>query len=247
MAQIHAFISYQHSDLHLAQELATALKNCGIPTFIDQNIRIGDLWDTKLEQAICSAFAVVPIWTPSSVQSRWVRLESRYAFRMGILCPVLRQPCVPPLELSDVEFANLTDWEPDNTQHAEWNNLINSLRRLQLGNNQTRPGSEADLCFRLGMRFLEGLQAPQNDTMALQWFTKALHLGDPRASAAISALKLPEPNDTQLTAAETRPKDDNRPADVTPEFLTPRTMLNDESSRCGSSPHTSSNPPSSMS
>jgi len=33
--------------------------------FIDQNIRIGDLWDEKLEQAISSAFAVIPIRTPS--------------------------------------------------------------------------------------------------------------------------------------------------------------------------------------
>jgi len=166
MAQIHAFISYQHFDLHLAQELATALKHCKSPTFIDEHTGIGDLWDTKLKQAISSAFAVIPTGTPSSVQSRWVRLESRYAFRMGILFPVLRQPCVPPPKLSDVEFAHLTDWEPDNTQHVEWNNLINSLRCLPIGNNQTRPRSEADLCFRLGMRFLEGLQAPQNDTMA---------------------------------------------------------------------------------
>lgn len=215
--------------------------------FIDQNIRIGDLWDEKLEQAISSAFAVIPIRTPSSVQSRWVRLEARYAFRMGILCPILRQPCLPPLELPDVEFANLTDWEPDNTQHAEWNNLVNSLRRLQLGNNQPRPGSAADLCFRLGMRFLEGLQAPQNDTMALQWFTKALHLGNPRASAAISALKLPGHNDIQIITAEIHPKDDSKPAAATPEFQTPKTMPNDESSRCDNWFRTSSTQPSSMS
>lgn len=174
-------------------------------------------------------------------------MESSYAFRMGIPCPVLRQPCVPPLKLPDVEFAHLTDWEPDNTQHVEWNNLINSLGRLPFGNNQTRPRSEADLCFRLGMRFLEGLQAPHNDTMALHWFKKAPHLGDPRASAAISALKLPGPNDIQLITAEIHPKDDGKPAAATPEFQTPKTMWNDESSRCDNSFRTSSTQPSSMS
>ncbi|MFN4920375.1 MAG: toll/interleukin-1 receptor domain-containing protein [Planctomyces sp.] len=127
----------------------SALEHCGIPIFIDQNRRIGDLRDTTLEHAISNAFAVIPIRTPSSVQSRWVRLESQYALRMGILCPVLRKACVPPLEVSDIEFANLTDWEPDNTRHVEWNSLVSSLRHLQHTNNQSRPGSEADLCFRL--------------------------------------------------------------------------------------------------
>lgn len=194
MTHLHAFISWQHSDLPLAKELAEALMHCGIPIFIDQNIRIGDLWDVQLEQALNNAFAVIPIWTPASVQSRWVRLESRYALHMGNLCPVLRKACSPPLEFSDVEFADLTDWDSHQTQHLEWDNLISSLRRLQNTSDHTRPGSEADLCFRLGMRFLEGLQVPQNDTIAAQWFRKALHLGDTRASVALAELtQIPRP------------------------------------------------------
>lgn len=193
---IHVFISYQRADQRHAKELASALEAHGLPVFVDLKIRAGDLWDEELEGAINNAFAVVPLWTPGSVQSRWVRIEARYGLRFGVLCPAMLETAEIPLEFSDVEFADLRGWQREETDHPEWRNLLDSLFELQQTGRRTMTGSEADLCFRLGVRFLDGVCVPQNSTMAKIWLQKAALLKHDRAINLLSVLADQSPNTT---------------------------------------------------
>jgi hypothetical protein len=188
---IHVFISYQRTDQRYAESLASALQAHGLPVFVDLKIRAGDLWDSALEVALNDAFAVLPIWTPGSVRSRWVRIEARYGLRFVTLCPVLLETCDVPLEFSDIEFADLRGWQEQDTHHPEWKNLVDSLFRLQQAVRRTRSDSEAELCFRLGVQFLDGINVPQNTMMAVTWFRKAAHLKHERAVALLMTLENP--------------------------------------------------------
>ncbi|MEZ6043936.1 MAG: TIR domain-containing protein [Planctomycetaceae bacterium] len=193
---MHVFISYQRTDQRHAEELTTALQAHGIPVFVDLKIQAGECWDQELEIAINDSFAVLPIWTAASVQSRWVRIEARYGLRLGLLCPVLRETCDVPLEFSDIEFADLRLWRKENTDHPEWRNLVESLFRLQQSGRRTRPNSDAELCFRLGVRFLDGVNVPQNTPMAIMWLRKAAELKHDRATALLRAVDEPESSAT---------------------------------------------------
>src|SRR4029453_3444124 len=73
--------------------------------------------------------AVVVLWSPRSVASRWVRAEATLADRANKLVPVIIESCSLPIIFELTQAADLANWTGD-TGDARWQTLVSDLRRL---------------------------------------------------------------------------------------------------------------------
>src|SRR5436190_14215249 len=91
------FISYSREDQAVARRYADALEAQGFSVWWDADLRSGEAFDEAIEAALRTAKAVVVLWSPTSVVSRWVRAEATLADRNKTLVPVVIQPCERPI------------------------------------------------------------------------------------------------------------------------------------------------------
>ena len=76
MTDKHVFVSYSHSDAHLATRAVTSLARARVPFFIDRvGLSPGDSLRTRLGDALDDASAVIALLTEHSIRSEWVRRE----------------------------------------------------------------------------------------------------------------------------------------------------------------------------
>lgn len=101
------FISYARPDRALADKLAHALEAVGLSVWWDKRIKPAEQWDTEIETELKSAGAVIVLWSPVSVESRWVRTEADYAQAKGKLVPIRVEPCEPPVAFRLMQSAEL--------------------------------------------------------------------------------------------------------------------------------------------
>jgi TolB-like protein len=76
----------------------------------DMALRSGEAYDKVTEAALRSAKAVVVLWSPQSVESRWVRAEATIADRNKTLVPVTIEPCERPVMFELTQTADLAHW-----------------------------------------------------------------------------------------------------------------------------------------
>ena len=81
------FVSYARTDKALVAPLVAAIEGHGLSVWWDPEIAPGQEFDEQIAAELGSARAVVVVWTPVSVASRWVRGEAREAADRGILVP----------------------------------------------------------------------------------------------------------------------------------------------------------------
>ncbi|TAM92132.1 MAG: toll/interleukin-1 receptor domain-containing protein, partial [Rhodanobacteraceae bacterium] len=82
------FVSYARADKARVAPLVAAIEAKGWSVWWDPEITPGQEFDDQIDAEIDAAKAVLVIWTPTSVASRWVRGEAREAAERGILVPV---------------------------------------------------------------------------------------------------------------------------------------------------------------
>ena len=82
------FVSYARADKALVVPLVAAIEAQGLSLWWDPDIAPGQQFDDQIETEMSAAKAVLVVWTPTSVTSRWVRGEAREAADRGILVPV---------------------------------------------------------------------------------------------------------------------------------------------------------------
>jgi len=82
------FVSYARSDRELVAPLIAGLEERGLSVWWDPAIAPGQEFDRQIAAELAAAAAVLVVWTPNSVQSRWVRGEAREGADRGILVPV---------------------------------------------------------------------------------------------------------------------------------------------------------------
>ena len=82
------FVSYSRSDKTRVAPLVAAIKAKGWSVWWDPSIAAGQQFDDQIEAELLAASAVLVVWTPASVLSRWVRGEARDAAERDILVPV---------------------------------------------------------------------------------------------------------------------------------------------------------------
>ncbi|MBU6165580.1 MAG: TIR domain-containing protein [Alphaproteobacteria bacterium] len=123
------FISYSSDDRARAKLFADAFAAAGLNVWWDAGLRAGDAYDQKIEQALRAARAVVVLWSPTSVASRWVRAEATLADRNRTLVPATIEPCEKPIMFELTQTADLSHWRGDLSDRA-WLAFLDDVRRM---------------------------------------------------------------------------------------------------------------------
>lgn len=123
------FISYCRQERAVARLFAESLTGEGLKVWWDAVLHSGETFDEVIERNLRAAKAVLVLWSPQSVTSRWVRAEATQADRANKLVPVIIEPCNLPIIFELTHTTDLAGWEGDRSDHR-WQSLIHDLRRL---------------------------------------------------------------------------------------------------------------------
>lgn len=123
------FISYSREDRPAARHFAECFGRAGFDVWWDAALRSGETFDEVIEKELRAAKAVVVLWSPRSVASRWVRAEATLADRFNKLVPVIIESCNLPIIFELTHAADLADWT-GNEADNRWVTLLGDLRRL---------------------------------------------------------------------------------------------------------------------
>jgi adenylate cyclase len=123
------FLSYNREDSGRAKLFAEAFAAEGFEVWWDVALRSGEAYDEVTEAALANARAVVVLWSPRSVVSRWVRAEATEAERNKTLLPAMIEPCKRPIMFELVQTAELSHWQGDEGD-AAWRTFLEDVRRF---------------------------------------------------------------------------------------------------------------------
>jgi adenylate cyclase len=104
------FVSYSRSDRDRVAPLVAALEAQGWSVWWDPEITPGDEFDALIGAELESARAVVVVWSPLSVDSRWVKGEARDAADRGVLVPVRFENARLPIDVRSIHTTDLDGW-----------------------------------------------------------------------------------------------------------------------------------------
>ena len=133
------FLSYNREDQATARRFAEAFQAEGLEVWWDVTLRSGEAYDQVTEKALKTAKAVVVLWSPRSVESRWVRAEATLAERNKTLLPATIEPCERPIMFELTQTADLSGWDgaPAN---AAWRAFLADVKRfVQTGAPEALP------------------------------------------------------------------------------------------------------------
>jgi adenylate cyclase len=120
------FVSYSRSDKARVAPLVAAIEANGWSVWWDPAIDAGQQFDDQIDAELQAANAVVVVWTPTSVASRWVRGEARDAAERGILVPVRFGDARLPIDVRAIQTTDLDKWG-ENSASAPFQDLLRSL------------------------------------------------------------------------------------------------------------------------
>ncbi len=120
------FISYARADKARVAPLVAAIEAKGWSVWWDPEITPGQEFDDQIEAEIGAAKAVLVVWTPVSVGSRWVRGEAREAAERGILVPVRFEQARLPMDVRAIHTTDLDDWRED-PSHSSAQDCLHAL------------------------------------------------------------------------------------------------------------------------
>ena len=128
MAGPDIFLSYNREDASVARRYAEAFGGEGFEVWWDAALRSGEAYDEVTEKALSEAKAVVVLWSPRSVGSRWVRAEATEANRNKTLVPAMIEPCRRPIMFELIHTAELMHWDGDPKDPA-WQTFLADVRK----------------------------------------------------------------------------------------------------------------------
>ena len=120
------FVSYARADKARVAPLVAALEAQGWSVWWDPAIMPGQEFDSLIRREIKAASAVIVVWTPASVDSRWVRGEARLGAERGILVPVRFERAELPIDAMAIHTTDLDDWKEDQ-KSAAFQELLGAL------------------------------------------------------------------------------------------------------------------------
>ena len=123
------FISYSREDRAAARYFAECFGQEGFNVWWDAALHSGETFDEVIEKELKASKAVVVLWSPRSVTSRWVRAEATLADRRNKLAPVIIESCDRPIIFELHHTVDLADWTGDTTD-ARWRGFIHDLHRI---------------------------------------------------------------------------------------------------------------------
>ena len=138
------FVSYSRTDKARVAPLVAALEAQGWSVWWDPEITPGDEFDALIGAELETARAVVVVWTPSSVDSRWVKGEARDAADRGVLVPVRFENARLPIDVRSIHTTELDDWA-GNRESASFKALCAALEsKLKLSAGKTAVQARKD-------------------------------------------------------------------------------------------------------
>lgn len=129
MSVTDIFLSYARQDRASARVFAECLGEEGFRVWWDASLHSGETFDEVIEQRLRDAKAVVVLWSPRSVASRWVRAEATLADRRNKLVPAIIEPCDRPIVFELTHTAELSEWHGDRSD-PRWRTFVEDLNRL---------------------------------------------------------------------------------------------------------------------
>jgi adenylate cyclase len=123
------FVSYARSDKARVAPLVAAIEAKGWSVWWDPEITPGQQFDDQIEAEIDAAKAVLVIWTPTSVASRWVRGEAREAAERGILVPVRFEQARLPMDVRAIHTTDIDGWG-ENAESPQAQELLRALAAM---------------------------------------------------------------------------------------------------------------------
>ncbi len=136
------FVSYARSDKARVAPLVAAIEAKGWSVWWDPEITPGQEFDDQIDAEIDAAKAVVVVWTPVSVASRWVRGEAREAAERGILVPVRFEQARLPMDVRAIHTTDLDGWNEDPTS-ASAQECLRALGAMIARARAAQPGKSA--------------------------------------------------------------------------------------------------------
>ena len=104
------FVSYARNDKARVAPVVAAIESKGWTVWWDPDITPGQEFDDQIDAEITAALAVLVVWTPTSVASRWVRGEAREAAERGVLVPVRFDQARLPMDVRAIHTTDLDGW-----------------------------------------------------------------------------------------------------------------------------------------
>jgi TolB-like protein len=129
MSTPDVFLSYNREDAGVATLFADAFAREGLEVWWDATLRSGEAYDRVTEAALRGAKAVVVLWSPHSVDSRWVRAEATIADRNRTLVPAMIESCERPIMFELTQTADLSKWKGEAGDPA-WRAFLADVRRF---------------------------------------------------------------------------------------------------------------------
>ena len=123
------FVSYARADKARVAPLVAAIEARGWSVWWDPAIVPGREFDDEIEVEINAAKAVLVVWTPTSVASRWVRGEARDAADRNVLVPVRFDNAHLPMDVRAIHTTDLDGWG-ENAAGPKAQEFLNALGML---------------------------------------------------------------------------------------------------------------------
>ncbi len=136
------FVSYARVDKARVAPLVAALESLGWSVWWDPEISPGQEFDRQIARELDGAKAVIVVWTPASVDSRWVRGEARLAAERGVLIPVRFEHARLPIDALALHTTDLDDWkeDPRSGPFQQLSRALGALLQSSSGGASSPPG-----------------------------------------------------------------------------------------------------------
>src|SRR5262245_17647470 len=132
------FVSYARTDKARVAPIVAAIEAKGWSVWWDPEIAPGQEFDDQIDAEIAAAGAVLVVWTPTSVVSRWVRGEAREAAERGILVPVRFDQARLPMDVRAIHTTDLDGWG-ENPSSPQAQEFLRALGAHIARSQQSRP------------------------------------------------------------------------------------------------------------
>lgn len=105
------FISYAREDIGRVGVVVQRLREANMNVWWDDNIRVGEAWESELSHQLEQASLVLVLWSPLASVSEWVLREANYGLAEAKLVSVFLRKCRLPEAFAHIQASDLSDWD----------------------------------------------------------------------------------------------------------------------------------------